>query len=321
MASWWITQVGDYVERRLPQWAPTPSFQRLLWQLLARPGRLFSTEVRTKWPAFVLTPCEALSGDPRAGVRAAAAVELAITAGDVFDDVADGDETDLPGGKARALNAGVALLCASHQCIADLRQHIEAQRVIAVSGLMAAGIARACQGQDLDLEMEGRIDVSEEASYRATDLKSGSLVSMACQVGVAVATDQTNLIEGVGELGRHIGIVAQLLNDIAGISEGGSDLSRRKKTLPVAYALRCAKEEHIPPLIAWYNRGCEPLDLSEERMAKMLNDLGALHYAYVVADAHRRQAERTLESLVRDSGCQALLELGRLIPVVRARDG
>ncbi len=74
-----------------------------------------------------------------------------------------------------------------------------------------------------------------------TRRKAGSLAAMACQVGAAVAVDDPAILELVGDFGRHVGVVAQLLNDLAGVdpdsASRGSDLRRGKKTLPIAYAL------------------------------------------------------------------------------------
>ena len=80
---------------------------------------------------------------------------------------------------------------------------------------------------------------------------------MACQVGAAVATDDPEILALLGAFGRHVGVVAQLRNDLAGIaSDGaqrGTDLRRKKKTLPITYALRCAEEEGIVDILSWYH--------------------------------------------------------------------
>lgn len=147
-------------------------------------------------------------------------------------------------------------------------------------------------------------------------------MAMACQVGAAVATDEAAVIGLAATFGSHVGVVAQLLNDLAGVEPGaagrGTDLRRRKKTLPVAFALRCAGEEGLPEVLAWY-RG-EPTSIGDEEwLAGVLRDLGALHYTWVVADAHRREALATVRRLAEATGRAEVWGLRRLVPTLQSR--
>jgi geranylgeranyl diphosphate synthase type I len=148
--------------------------------------------------------------------------------------------------------------------------------------------------------------------------KSGALVSMACQVGAAVATDDPEVLRQIGCFGQHVGVAAQLLNDIAGLdpADGAVDLARRKKTLPVAYALRCAREESWPGLRAWFDAtlGGQADGAAVGDLATQIRQTGALHYAWVVADAHRRAAFASLREVSRASGRAEVSGLRRLVP-------
>jgi geranylgeranyl pyrophosphate synthase len=120
----------------------------------------------------------------------------------------------------------------------------------------------------------------------------------------------------------HIGIVAQLLNDLVGIDpesqRRATDLQRRKKTLPVAYALRCDREEHHDVLSDWC-AGREQLSERDELQVMLeMRNLGAADYAWVVAEAHRREALGVLRTLLKVSRHQAVSRLRALVPVVDA---
>src|SRR5438128_1265429 len=71
------------------------------------------------------------------------------------------------------------------------------------------------------------------------------------------------VLDLVGRFGRNTGVTAQLLNDLDGVSISAladkTDFRQRKKTLPVAYLLQCAKEDGLDDILGWY-AGAEQLD-------------------------------------------------------------
>jgi geranylgeranyl pyrophosphate synthase len=222
------------------------------------------------------------------------------------------------------LNAAVALGFLAQGCVRDVAERVGPDRARRVADLLARGGLESCAGQDLDLLFEARPDVTEDEAHEMTARKSGALVAMACQVGAAVATEDPRVLATVGELGRRIGLIAQLLNDLDGVAADPglrkSDLRRHKKTLPVAYLLRCAREEGIAPVAEWYGRDGQGADgAAEQRIADLLHDVGALHYTWVVADAHHREARKALDELARLAGPAAARGLSRRLPSVRAR--
>jgi len=160
--------------------------------------------------------------------------------------------------------------------------------------------------------------VDEAQAYEMTRRKARSLVAMACQIGAATATDEPVILDAVAQFGEYIGIVAQLVNDLVGVASDarrrGSDIRRRKKTLPVAFLLRCAREECLPDIVESYERS-DSLDARiEQRLAEQIRDLGALHYTWVVAETHRRAALDMLNSLSHWANQEGIARLRMLIP-------
>jgi geranylgeranyl diphosphate synthase, type I len=165
--------------------------------------------------------------------------------------------------------------------------------------------------------LENESDVPEERAAQASWRKSGALAAMACTVGAACASDSMEVIESAGRFGSHAGMVAQLVNDIDGILKGekgqSADIVRRKKTLPVAFALNCAREERIPDLLDWYaHRGADSPE-RQEHVAHTIRDLGGLHYTWAVAEVHRARALDTVQSLERRTGRPAIRNLSKLV--------
>jgi geranylgeranyl pyrophosphate synthase len=315
--------VGACIRAAIRRASGRLALQDLLLALMARPGRALSPDGAAKWPVFVLDTCLALGGADDAGAIAAAAVDFAVAAIDVVDDVIDDewDPTLCP--SPRAVNASLVLAWLAQSCALDLAPYLGAARSGRIAAMLAAGGIASCDGQDLDLLLEGAPDASEDDAHEATVRKSGSLVSMACAVGAAVATDEAAILDVVGTFGRHVGVVAQLLNDIGDAgpdpARRGSDLRRRKKTLPIAYTLRCAREEDIPHVRAWYASSGGPDPAGEQRLAASVQALGGLHYGWVVAEAHRAEALTALRALAQASGRRSVRDLRRLIPATRAQ--
>ena len=316
-------RVAACVHAAIDSLAGSPTFRDLLGRLLARRGFVRAPTGPDRWPPYVFETCRALDGDEAAAVAAAAAVECAVAAIDVVDDLIDDEWTSCAQDRPRALNASVALAFLAQHCAAQVAGALGPERALLIQAILSEGTVGSCAGQDLDVVLETTADVSEERALEATWRKSGSLVAMACQVGAALATDESRVLDLAGTFGRHVGVCAQLLNDLAGVdigeTETTSDLRRRKKTLPVAYLLRCARQEGLTPVLDW-SRSTGPSGLhADEHIATLIHDLGGLHYTWTVADAHRREARALLGELAEVASRQEVLALQRLLPSARAR--
>lgn len=300
-------------------------FAALLEHLLMGPGRVLDPASRGKWLSYVLDTASALGGDPTAAATAAAAVACVVAAADIVDDLADDEWHDTPITPGRAINAAVALGALAHRCIGALGPLIGSARGGEIGDLLARGYLAAAAGEDADLRLETDPDATEDAAHEMTRRKSGTLVAIACEAGAVVATADPAIHAAVGAFGMHAGMVAQILNDLAGVapddSGRGSDLRLRKKTLPVVYALQCAREEGIAPLLDWYSAAAQALGGAspgdEEAIVALVHDLGGMEYAGVVAALHRQEARVALRRLLRLSGQPAVGRLRRLIPAVR----
>jgi geranylgeranyl diphosphate synthase, type I len=290
--------------------------------LLATPGHVLAANGRPRWPRFVVECCLALGGPADcAAACASAAVEFVALAADLLDDVLD---DDLPPHfePGVAVNATHVLAWLGQAAALDLAEDIGTERTLLVARSLIDGMLAAHAGEHLDVALESKPIASEDLALQMTGRKSGSMVAMACRVGAALATDDAATLQLVGSFGYRAGTVAQILNDMAGVDavpDGrGSDLRRRKKTLPVAFLLRCAEEERMHDVLDLYARPEPPSPEEEQRLAVLIHDLGALHFAWTVADAWRHEALATLASLEATTRVDAA-RFRRLIPSVRAR--
>ena len=287
---------------------------------LGAPGKLLGGEPRPRWPLLPLLCCAAASGNGathepdeawRPAAPGAAAVELLVAAFDLSDDVMDGDTSPLieEHGAAAVLNAAAALQALAGRAL--LAQGEEASACPAgTAGAVLAGMAlRCCRGQALDLAHESCPTVSVEEALAVAGLKSASLVEGACRLGALLGTDDGAVVDLVARLGHHLGLAAQLANDLHDVEPGPgpylkSDLRRRKKTVPVAFAL--AHDPEFAPLLA-----ADSIDAEREAcLRQRLWDCGAIHYTALQARVEKERARDLLAEMeTRRPGASRYLEV------------
>jgi geranylgeranyl pyrophosphate synthase len=318
----WRATVAEQVRIAIQEAVAEEEFRTLLLEIAARESRILHPTRPAHWHRLVLATCEALGGNWNLACWPAAAVEFVACATDVVDDLADVDWDAGLSPASRAVNASFALTWLAQYCVNQAAEALSLVQVHQISQLITDACVRASCGEDSDLRLEADSLVTEEQAHETSWKKSGTLVSMACQVGAACTSQEQAVIDTVGDFGAHIGMVAQLLNDIAGVDPAkahlSTDLARRKKTLPVAFALQVARSQDVPPLLDWYRDPSMSAPECWAKTAEAIARLGGLHYAWVVADVHRREALSAVRTLSRLTGRRQALQLAKLVPTLRS---
>src|SRR5437764_1385195 len=143
-----VDRVAGVVRDAIQRTIDTDAFRYLLLDLMTRPGRVLFSQRKAKWPAFVLDIAEILGSTREAAIRAAAAVEFAIAAADVIDELVDDDWGKEPNPWERALNASWTLTWLAQQCALDLASSLGAMSAISISRCIADGCVSATIGED-----------------------------------------------------------------------------------------------------------------------------------------------------------------------------
>lgn len=223
-------------------------------KLLRQPG----AELDGRWALLpyclfqeLRAPAVSVQAWSDAACDVALAMECVICATDLLDDVMDDDMTPLIEriGIARTLNVALALISLSQRMLlALLDLDLPATLPSHLMDMMQQAVLRASTGQQQDLLAERRLacDLTREECLEIAAAKSGALLGLACQMGALCAGAGKAEVEGCAEVGRLLGIAAQLDNDAHDLSallqsvgkegRGKSDLARGKKTLPVVLA-------------------------------------------------------------------------------------
>ena len=197
-----------------------------------------------------LTNCQALSGDFRAALPAAAGVDLVHNFTLVHGDVqsARPDAQDRPSiwwvwGPAQAINAGDGLHALGRTTIMRLAQRgIPAERVLhAVESLDRACLA-LCEGQYMDLEFQERMVVTSAAYFDMISRKTGALIGSSAEAGALAAGADEPVWLKFREMGIKMGMAWQVSQDIVdlwgrtGDGMTASNVLNKKKSLPLIHA-------------------------------------------------------------------------------------
>lgn len=195
-------------------------------------------------PGLVLAAAAAVGGEPVADsavLAAAAAVELAHNFTLLHDDVIDRDHTRRHRptawtvfGAENAILAGDAMLALALRLVGG-----------EAASRLAECVIEICDGQYEDCAFEQRDDVTLQECMVMAGKKTGALLGCACALGALAVRADPLAVAALDLFGREIGIAFQLTDDLLGIwgdpaltgKPVGSDLSARKKSLPVVAAL------------------------------------------------------------------------------------
>lgn len=260
-------------------------------------------------PVLCLLACQAAGGDWERAVPAAAAIELTHNFSLIHDDIEDGD-VERRGrptvwrlwGVPQAINAGDGLFVIARRAFHRLADRgVEPETVQQVIAWYDEACLALCEGQYLDLCFEERMGVTLEEYMQMIRGKTASLLVAALRIGSRLATADTRLVETYAHFGEHLGIAFQLVDDILGLwgdevvtgKPAGNDLRRRKKTLPVVYALEQEANAAEQPLRALFRQQ----ELSDGDVAFALDLLEACGARRYVEDLAQYHWQRALDAL------------------------
>ena len=202
-------------------------------------------------PILTLEFCRVAGGEPKDALPIACAVEMLHTYSLIHDDLPCMDNDDLRRGMPtshirfgewKALLAGDALQAEAFGTI--LRSKLPAERRAACAECLAraAGLDGICGGQYLDLDGEGK-PLTEEQLSEIHSRKTGTLLAAACQMGVAAAGGDEQLMEAAGMYGAALGTAFQIRDDMLDVLSTreklgkpiGSDKAEGKTTFLTLY--------------------------------------------------------------------------------------
>jgi heptaprenyl diphosphate synthase len=266
-----------------------------------RPG-FAVTAAATGRPTMGESPAEIISG--------AVSVELVHLGSLYHDDVIDDastrrtvDTVNARWGNLKAILAGDYLLARASEIAASLGTE--------VAGLLAATIARLCEGQILELQRTFDPTRTEESYLASIDGKTAALLATACRIGGIVGDLPRPHIEALTHFGHSYGMAFQIVDDILDVTAtdeelgkpSGNDLVQGVYTLPVIRALAVGGRdaERLGEILG------QPLSDSERDEARALvRSSGQIDGALEMARSYADAAAGALQDLASSEAGTAL---------------
>jgi heptaprenyl diphosphate synthase len=247
----------------------------------------------------------------------AVAIELTHLATLYHDDVIDEADSrrGIPSVNARwdntvAILTGDFLFARASEIASDLGTD--------VTKLLAWTIARVAEGQILEADALGRLEVDEAFYMEVIRKKTAALIATSCRLGGMLSGAPVEVLEGLERYGQAMGLAFQLSDDIMDLTsdqatlgkEPGVDIKEGVYTLPVIYALRAsARREELKDLL---REGA--VDGERLRGAlQIIRDDGALDLARQAVGAEVRRAVAEAEPLPAGTARDALIHLARFL--------
>ena len=261
-------------------------------------------------PTLCVLSCQVVKGDALQIVPAAAAVELVHGFSLIHDDIEDASDERRQRptvwrlwGQPQAINAGDTMFALAYLAVLRLKNNgIADEKIMRSVCILGESCLRLCEGQYLDIAYENRLDVSTDCYLDMISKKTATLMAASTYIGAYLGTEDLKLVESLYRFGTELGMAYQIRDDILGIwgvegrtGKSNSDISQRKKTLPVVYGLQNSTQKDRRILEEMYI-GSHIQDEQVAEVIRILERVGAREYAQELAWQYYRRALTHIET-------------------------
>lgn len=273
------------------------------------PADSASSQGKALRPTLCMFACEALNPDCDRAMPAAAALELIHNFSLLHDDIQDQDleRRHQPTawslwGIPKALAAGNAMHSTGDLALLRVAQEgVPPEVSLKVTATLTGSYLEMIEGQCLDLEFEGRTDITTGEYLHMIACKTGALIRCGLETGALLAEGDEATVRAFAQFGEGLGRAFQIRDDYLGIwgdeatlgKATGNDIRRRKKSYPVVFALERAAGAALDDLQRIYSQP----ELEEDdtrRVMAILDEVGARESAQALTES---AANRALEAL------------------------
>ncbi|MBM3811224.1 MAG: polyprenyl synthetase family protein [Acidimicrobiia bacterium] len=194
----------------------------------------------------LLLLCNKLIGETTPGaIRLAAVVEMIHTATLVHDDVIDYSQTRRGKPSANVLWGNHTCVLAGDWLYMQAFQIALRERNFRILDILISLTQMMVEGELLQLERIGKIDITEGDYMELVDRKTASLFSACARLGALIAGADENTESNLSDFAWNLGMAFQLIDDVLDFTSResvlgkpvGNDLREGKVTLSLIYAL------------------------------------------------------------------------------------
>jgi len=180
-------------------------------------------------------------------------------------------------------NVNTAILSGDAMCI-------EAYKLLCgaasdkLSGVLNAfnkAAIKVCEGQQYDMNYEGKITITEDDYLKMIELKTAALIAVSTKIGAIVGGASSADIERLTKLGMNLGMAFQIQDDIMDTysdskklgKDVGLDIANNKKTYLLTSAIRLAKGEQKKQLTSLISTQNIPFEEKFKQIKEIYDDL------------------------------------------------
>ena len=263
-------------------------------------------------------------GDSHAGLLdIGAAIETVHNFTLVHDDIMDDDEVrrgrnavHVEYGLPTAINAGDAMLAIAFERLVQA-ENVDHEDIPALVNRVAWMVRRVSEGQQLDIEFEDRLNVSEDDYLEMIEGKTAVMFWICAEIGASISGADDETIQLMAEWGKALGLCFQLMDDVIDVlsdsatlgKPAGSDIAQGKRTLMIIHAMQQPDGPVKERLMAVLGKGDEVSEAALADGLAALAELGSVDYAREKAEAFHAQAHACLDRLQENPAMKALREL------------
>jgi geranylgeranyl diphosphate synthase, type II len=161
----------------------------------------------------------------------------------------------------QAILSGDVMVFVANECI----MQAPADKLLKVFRIYNKAAIEVCIGQQLDVDYEKAVIVSQKEYLRMIELKTAVLVAAAVKTGAVIGGADEKDSELLYEFGRNLGLAFQVQDDLLDVwgdtklfgKKQGGDIVANKKTFPFIKAMETATGAQLKRLQELYS-GSEP---------------------------------------------------------------
>lgn len=314
-----IMEVKPLIERRIEDSLRASRHERLgnaMMHLIEGGGK----RMRATLPWLIAKAV----GDTHAGLLdIGAAIETVHNFTLVHDDIMDDDElrrgrnaVHIEYGLPTAINAGDAMLAIAFERLVQA-ENVEIDDIPPLVNRVAWMVRRVSEGQQLDIEFEDRLGVSEEDYIEMIEGKTAVMFWICAEIGARISGADDETVQLMAEWGKALGLCFQLMDDVIDVlsdsatlgKPAGSDIAQGKRTLMVIHAMQQPDGPVKDRLLAVLGKGEAVTQAALTDGLAALSELGSVDYAREKAEAFHAQAHACLDRIEENPALKALREL------------
>lgn len=211
-------------------------------------------------PRITLLSAAACGGTPVEHLHLAAYMELIHVATLIHDDVVDNAQMRR-GVNATAVDYGnrVSVLAGDY-LFAWIFKNVTANFPHPVPNVLSATLAEICDGEVLQLQALGNLNLGLDTYVEIARKKTASLFAASAQCGAVVGGGDASETEALRAFGEAFGIAFQMKDDLLDVTAderslgkpAANDLVERKTTIPLIAALAAGDGEFLKLVRAFY---------------------------------------------------------------------